>query len=110
MVTMVQKRRTPRWELSFPVLVETGGEVKRHMAANVSEEGMLFHSPEPYMVGTVLKVTFGLPSTDLEFVAESEVIHVAWIRTPEGGHFRTGLRFREFDKGELHPPLRCLPC
>jgi hypothetical protein len=104
---MEQDRRARRLELSFPVLVESGGEVRRLMASDVSERGMLFLSHEPYPVGGRLRVTFGLPSTDVELTALAEVVHVGWH---PAGHFRVGLRFLEFERGEIHPPLRCLPC
>lgn len=111
---MVHQRRTPRLELSFPVLVEWGGDVRRLLAANVSERGMLFLSPEPYPKGAALRVTFGLPATDLELTVKAEVLHVTWAADPaEGagaGNFRVGLGFVEFEDGADHPPLRCLPC
>jgi len=96
--------------MSFPVLVESGGEVKRQMAENVSELGMLVLSREPYLVGSQLRVTFSLPATDVELAAEAEVRHITWVDDSKEGHFRIGLHFRDFDQGELHPPLRCLPC
>jgi hypothetical protein len=109
---MVHQRRTPRLELSFPVLVEWGSEVRRLLAANVSEWGMLFLSPEPYPVSSTLRVTFGLPSTDVELTVKAEVIHVNWVvdAVDGEGSFRVGLKFVEFEQGAERPPLRCLPC
>jgi hypothetical protein len=109
---MANQRRTPRLELSFPVLVEWGGEFRRLFAVNVSERGMLFLSPEPYPKGAVLRVTFGLPATDVELTVRAEVLHVNWVLDPDGGggDFRVGLGFVEFEVGAVHPPLRCLPC
>jgi hypothetical protein len=107
---MEQERRTPRLDLCFPVLVEYGGEVKRHRAADVSERGMLFVSREPYAIGSELRITFSLPWTDVEIAAQAEVRHINWVKDLEGGLFRIGLFFLEFDQGELHPPIRALPC
>jgi hypothetical protein len=109
---MAHQRRTARLELSFPVLVEAGGELRRLLAANVSERGMLFVSPEPYPVGSLLRVTFSLPSTDLELTVKAEVLHVTWVVDPadDAGCFRVGLGFVEFEQGAIDPPLRCLPC
>ena len=55
--------------------------------------------------------TFSLPWTDVELSAQAEVRHVAWLEA--GGKqssFGVGVRFLEFEQGEVHPPLRCYPC
>lgn len=109
---MAHQRRSPRLELSFPVLVEWGSEVRRLLAANISERGMLFLSPEPYPAGATLRVTFGLPATDVELTVRAEVLHVTWVVDPADGEgsFRVGLGFVEFEDDAVRPPLRCLPC
>ncbi len=108
---MLPKRRATRVPLSFPVLVELGGEIKRLMADNVSHSGMLFLAPEPYRVGEHVQIIFCLPSTDVEIEAVAEVLHVTWSPGRQGGgHFRVGVRFESFDHGDDHPPLRALPC
>ena len=106
---MSYSRRSPRLELAFPVLVEAGEELRRFMAVNVGAQGMLFKAPEPYAIGEQLRVTFCLPSTDVELAAQAEVVHATWVHDGQGGHFRIGLLFGDFDQGEFHPPLRCLP-
>ena len=107
---MKQTRRSPRVEISFPVFVEIGGEIRRHRAANVSEQGMMFLAREPYPVGTPCRVTFVLPFTDVEIMARAEVVHVTWVVEPAEGMFRVGLRFEEFESGETERPLMALPC
>ncbi len=107
---MSKERKISRLELSFPVLVELGGVVKRQRAANVSEQGMLFLAAEPYALGVELNVTFCLPSTDVELTVLVEVIHITWVNDRRDGHFRIGVLFRDFEQGESNPPLRCLPC
>lgn len=107
---MEQDRRAPRLELSFPVLVESGGEVRRHRAANVSEQGMMFLAPEPYLLGTQVKVIFCLPWTDVEFVTVGEVIHVDWEVERGEGLFHIGVQFTAFEVDEPFLPLRALPC
>lgn len=108
---MSPKRRTPRVPLSFPVLVELGGEVKRLMADNISHSGMLFLASEPYRIGDQVQIIFSLPATDVEIEAAAEVLHVTWTPgKPNGGHFRVGVRFESFHQGDMHPPLRALPC
>lgn len=108
---MPRERRAARLPLSFPVLVELGGEIKRLMADNVSQSGMLFLAPEPYRLGEQLLITFILPSTDVEIQARAEVIHVTWDpEGPGGGVFGVGVRFDGFEPDERDAPLRCLPC
>lgn len=109
-ITMITDRRSLRLELSFPVFVELGGVVKRCMAADVSDQGMLILSQEPFQIGEELNITFSLPWTDVELSVSSEVLHNSWCTAlSEKGHFRVGLRFLDFHQGEIHPPLRCLP-
>jgi hypothetical protein len=103
-------RRAPRIPLSFPVLVTTGQEVRRHMADNVSRDGMLLLASEPYRIGDRVRVTFVLPATDVEIEVEAEVLHVAWVPGRASGQFRVGVRFERFDNDGAHPPLRALPC
>lgn len=108
---METDRRATRLSLSFPVLVEAGGAVKRLMAADVSEQGMLILSPDPHRIGDQLYITFSLPSTDVELSASATVLHATWSAAPGiPGHFRIGLQFLDFEQGALHPPIRCLPC
>jgi hypothetical protein len=107
---MSEDRRAPRLELSFPVLVETGGELRRHRAANVSETGMMFLAYEPYAIGTPCRVTFLLPFTDVELAAKAEVVRVSWIADPRVGLFKIGLRFVEFERDAQPRPLMALPC
>lgn len=105
-------RRSLRLEMTFPVLVDYGGEVKRLMAADVSSGGMLVIAREPIRRGAKIRVIFNLPSTDVELEAKAEVRHVSWLKNPDqpiDGYFRMGLRFLKFEQGALHPPLRCLP-
>jgi hypothetical protein len=104
---MQTRRRSERLLLSFPVLVEAGGEIRRLAAGDVSEVGMLVLSAEPYAVESPLRVIFNLPGTDVELVAQATVRHVTWDRND--GTFRIGIEFARFESGELHPPLRCLP-
>lgn len=108
-ITMQHKRRVPRFKLSFPVFVESGGAIKRLMASDVSDCGMLFLSSDPYVVGSKIKITFSLPSTDVELSLWSEVIHSKWFQEEDGGHFRIGVLFKDFDQEELRHPIRCLP-
>jgi len=103
------RRRAPRLRLAFPVLVETGAEVKRRFAEDVSEDGLLFSSAEPYPLGCRVTITFTLPSTDVELVAEAFVRHVEWDGAEPPGWFRVGVEFGAFESGDIHPPLRCLP-
>jgi hypothetical protein len=103
-------RRASRLRLAFPVLVESAGEVHRHTAEDVSEAGLLFLAAEPYALGTRLCITFSLPSTDVELVAEAFVRHVEWDGATPPGRFRVGVEFGRFEQGEIHPPVRCLPC
>lgn len=103
------RRRAARLRLAFPVLVESAGELRRHTAEDVSAEGLLFTAAEPYPVGSLLRITFALPSTDVELVAEAFVRHVEWDGEEPPGAFRVGVEFGAFDQGEVHPPLRCLP-
>ncbi len=107
---MNEDRRAPRHELSFPVYVETGDELRRHRAANVNEEGMMFLAYEPYAIGTPCRVTFVLPFTDVEFVAKGEVIHVNWISEPGVEMFKIGFRFTGFEQDAEPHPLLALPC
>lgn len=102
-------RRALRLRLAFPVLVEAGGRLRRYTAEDVSEAGLLFSAPEPYAVGSMLRITFALPATDVELVAEAVVRHVQWDGAEPPGRFRVGVEFGRFDQGEVHPPLRCLP-
>lgn len=80
------------------------------MADNVGEAGMLFLAREPYHVGDHVLITFTFPTTDVEIEVEAEVLHVAWAPGNPGGHFRVGVKFGRFEQGEVHPPLRALPC
>jgi len=83
--------------------------MKRHTAEDVSEDGLLFITEEPYHMGARVQITFSLPSTDVELVAEAFVRHVEWDAEASPATFRIGVEFGTFDQGELHPPQRCLP-
>lgn len=67
--------REPRRAVLFPVLVENDDEVRRHIARNISDAGIFIESDPPYSLGTVVRVVFIYPGSDVELTAVGEVRH-----------------------------------
>lgn len=71
----MQVLREPRRAVLFPVLVECDDDIRRHIARNICDSGIFIEADPPYALGTVVRVVFMYPGSDVELMAVGEVRH-----------------------------------
>jgi hypothetical protein len=102
-----------RFDLAFPVLIESIFGISRCVARNISEGGIFLEMQQPLPLGSTVSVTFEQPGGGTTLVAQGEVKHALCLAygSPEGTkQLRgVGVRFSTFFAGETEPHLRALP-
>jgi hypothetical protein len=99
--------REPRSPFSFPVLVECRDEIRRHLARNISDSGILIDADPPYPIGTVVRVVFIYPGSEVELTAVGVVRHHECHATMLLGEcvdvMGVGIAFLRFEDGVVRP-------
>ncbi len=94
-------RKFQRAEAEVPVVCEGGGLHLVEHATNLGAGGMFVHSEHPPQTGTVLDLSFTIPSIPGEFRVKGRVV---WTRDPEeGGEAGMGIEFLDLTQEDrLH--------
>ncbi len=99
--------REPRSPIAFPVLVEWQDEIRRHLARNISDSGILIDADPPYPIGAIVRVVFIYPGSDVELAAVGEVRHQECHPTMLLGEpvdvMGVGIAFLRFEDGVVRP-------
>jgi hypothetical protein len=99
--------REPRSPFAFPVLVEWQDEIRRHLARNISDAGILIEADPPYPIGAIVRVVFIYPGSDVELTAVGEVRHQECHSTMLLGEsvdvMGVGIAFLRFEDGVVRP-------
>ena len=104
--------REPRSPFSFPVLVECGDTIRRHLARNISDSGIFIDADPPYELGAVVRIVFIYPGSDVELTAVGEVKHHECHPTMMLGEcvdlMGVGIAFLKFEDGVIKPAQQLL--
>jgi hypothetical protein len=60
-----ERRRTSRFELALPVVLDTGNGTLLAESRNISTGGVFLQSPAPLSLGVSVQVTFSVPRQDV---------------------------------------------
>jgi hypothetical protein len=108
----VFRLREPRRTIAFPVLVEWRDGIRRHIARNISDSGILLEADPPYPMGATVRVIFTYPDSRIELTAIGEVRHVGERPVPCLGGMITvtgiGIEFQRFEDGIVKPESELL--
>jgi hypothetical protein len=104
--------REPRSPFSFPVLVEYGDQIRRHLARNISDSGIFIDADPPYPLGVTVRIVFIYPGSDVELTAIGEVKHHECHPTMLLGEcvdvMGVGIAFVRFEDGVVKSPPQLL--
>jgi len=96
-----ERRLQERFDKVFSVYIAGAWGSAFGIARNISEGGMFIETPDPYPLGSRMKITFTPQDDEFEMTAVGEVVHLCFMnRTAAGGQRRVmvgmGIRFVEF--------------
>jgi hypothetical protein len=74
-----ERRRAPRLDKVFPVIVSGPRGITFGIARNVSEGGMFLEAVESQPLGARVSVTFAFPGSAAEITAEAEVRYTSTL-------------------------------
>jgi hypothetical protein len=88
-----ERRQAPRLRLSIPVLLDGPHGQRRCLARDLTPAGAFVQTDDPYLDGTVLRVTFSDPGGGAQMTCRCEVRRTLALGDVRG----VGLTFRGFE-------------
>lgn len=93
-----ERRQAPRLRLAIPVTVDGPHGQRRYLARDLSPAGAFIETPDPYLDGTVLRVTFAPPGgAGAAMTCRCEVRRTVEVPFARGLVRGVGLLFRGFE-------------
>lgn len=93
-----ERRQAPRLRLAIPVLLDGPHGQRRCLARDLSPAGAFIETQDPYLDGTVLRVTFAAPGgSGAEMTCRCEVRRTVEVPFATGIVRGVGLIFRGFE-------------
>lgn len=92
-----ERRQAPRLRLTIPVLLDGPHGQRRAVARDLSPAGAFVQTDDPYLEGTVLRVTFSDPSGGAQMTCRCEVRRTLELAGDKVAVRGVGLTFRGFE-------------
>jgi len=104
------RRQEQRFDKVFAVYICGAWGTSFGIARNISEGGVFIETPDPYPLGSRMRITFSPMVGDAEMTVVGEVVHLCFLdQTAAGARRRVmvgmGVRFVEFEQQRAVPEI-----